>query len=305
METIVALSFYATLILCSIFPNTLVIIILTKSRSVFEQDIFHISLAVANLLESTVAFIPTAVSIASNGSMVYDLTCVSTGFLTSFLAYTSILHLTIMSIDRAIALGTPFYYAWLKSLGYSKKLILPLIWILTFFVGILPFFGWSSYTLQKDHGRCSINWTDSSLSGISYIVMLFITFFLLPIVVMVMMCFVVNDAMQKMYLRATNALGYKHRDSIQILKGKSRNNKIIAAMSTSFLAAWTPYATCAIMMTFGFDVDETLLGVSGCLGKTAVIFNPIIYILGSRRFLSAIKNIWIKSKTQRCEYGNV
>ena len=261
----------------------------------FKQDMFHLSLAVANFLEATTALIPTVISIATNGSMRNDLTCTSTGFLTSFLAYTSILHLTLMSLERGIALGIPFSYSRMKSSGsHYTEMMLVFIWSFALLIGILPFCGWSSYTLQKDHGRCSVDWRDDSFSGISYITLLFVLFFLLPITVMVASCITVNHAMRAMYQRAALSLGCKHRDCAEILQGKTKNNKIIAAMSTSFFAAWTPYATCALILTLRFEVSDTMLTVSGCLAKTAVIFNPIIYMAFSRRFRKRTRNVIMK-----------
>ena len=79
---------------------------------------------------------------------------------------------------------------------YSFCLIISCV-ILGSFWAILPLVGWSYYSLESHRTSCCVEWLDRSTNVISLNVSLFIFVFLLPLSIMVFVCFKLFNMVKK------------------------------------------------------------------------------------------------------------
>ncbi|XP_031713169.1 adenosine receptor A2b isoform X2 [Anarrhichthys ocellatus] len=118
---------------------------------------FLVSLAVADILVGCLA-IPFAITI----SIGIDLDFYGCLFLACFvlvLTQSSIFSLLAIAIDRYLAVKIPLRYKELMT-GKTAREIIAILWILSFVIGLIPFFGWNlKYTSCRNGSSGADNTT--------------------------------------------------------------------------------------------------------------------------------------------------
>ena len=108
--------------------------------------------------------------------------CYWEGFVVYFFGLSALYLLTAVSVDRYIVIAKP-----LKAAFITKRVAI--LAVLGCFAGgllwaIFPFFGWSSYGLEAPGIYCGLHYEDTSVSTMSYVVVIFFMCFLIPLAVM-------------------------------------------------------------------------------------------------------------------------
>lgn len=161
--------------------NTLVLLTFYKSKQLRSPtNIFIIGLAIGDF--SMVIFgNPLAYSSALNGGwFAGDFMCTWEGFTVYFIGCSQVYLMTAIAIDRYIVIAQP-----LKASLITKR-VAALSVVACFggglFWALLPLLGWSSYGLESSGTFCGLHYQDGSRS---YITLMFIFVFLVPIVAVV------------------------------------------------------------------------------------------------------------------------
>ncbi|XP_019750779.1 adenosine receptor A2b [Hippocampus comes] len=121
---------------------------------------FLVSLAVADILVGCLA-IPFAITI-SIGIRLDFYGCLFLACFVLVLTQSSIFSLLAIAIDRYLAVKIPLRYKELMT-GKTAREIIAILWILSFVIGLVPFFGWN----VKDSSCRNVNSTggDNSTNG--------------------------------------------------------------------------------------------------------------------------------------------
>jgi hypothetical protein len=105
--------------------------------------------------------------------------CIFSGFVMYFVGIASIYIMVAISIERYYITRNPLNMRELNSRIVYRIIYFCLL--ITFLWASLPLFGWSYYSLEGGLTSCSIEWNDRSLNVISYNVITFVAFYIVPL----------------------------------------------------------------------------------------------------------------------------
>ncbi len=147
------------IIICSVFGNVLTIIAVIKTRALRCRYAVRLITSLAccdltfSLLSCPVNFITTLLELQEWDSPF----CTINGYLGMMLCMTSLLTLTIVSVDRYVAIVKPFrYHTWMTS--ERVKIIIATKWTLAAAVAAVPLSGWGEYIFYPQKGFCFIDY---------------------------------------------------------------------------------------------------------------------------------------------------
>ncbi|XP_049447999.1 adenosine receptor A2b isoform X1 [Epinephelus fuscoguttatus] len=122
---------------------------------------FLVSLAVADILVGCLA-IPFAITI-SVGIRLDFYGCLFLACFLLVLTQSSIFSLLAIAIDRYLAVKIPLRYKELMT-GKAAREIIAILWILSFVIGLIPFFGWNyKYSSCRSNSSAADNTTNADL----------------------------------------------------------------------------------------------------------------------------------------------
>lgn len=123
---------------------------------------FLVSLAVADILVGCLA-IPFAITI-STGIYLDFYGCLFMACFVLVLTQSSIFSLLAIAIDRYLAVKIPLRYKELMT-GKTAREIIAILWILSFVIGLIPFFGWNKkYSSCRNNSSEADNTTNAGLT---------------------------------------------------------------------------------------------------------------------------------------------
>ncbi|NWX21515.1 OPSP protein, partial [Aegotheles bennettii] len=133
-----------------------------------------------------------------------------------------------------------------------------------------PLFGWSSYGPEGPGAMCSVNWHSKDTNSMSYIICLFIFCLVIPFVIIV-------------YSYGKLLCAIRQVSSINKGMGRTREQRVlvmVVVMVICFLLCWLPYATVALIATFGKPglITPAASIIPSLLAKSSTVYNPIIYV---------------------------
>ncbi|NXN22582.1 OPSP protein, partial [Nycticryphes semicollaris] len=133
-----------------------------------------------------------------------------------------------------------------------------------------PLFGWSSYGPEGPGTTCSVNWHSKDINNASYIMCLFIFCLVIPFVIIV-------------YSYGKLLCAIRQVSGISKGTGRTREQRVlimVVVMVICFLLCWLPYATVALIATFGKPglITPAASIIPSILAKSSTVYNPIIYI---------------------------
>ena len=166
----------------SILGNSLTILAVVKTRSLRIRHTFlpTTSLAFSDLFFSLLCC-PVNYATTLTGQKSLDATlCRINGFLGIIFCQTSILTLSILSLDRYVCIVKPFQYELLIT-SRRIKTVLVVQWIFSGIIAAVPLSGWGNYVFYPQKGFCFIDykkdiWTFVFIGVWMYVCFGFITF---------------------------------------------------------------------------------------------------------------------------------
>ena len=143
----------------SILGNLLTIVAVIKTRGLRSRHSFlpTTSLACCDLLFSLLCTPVNYITTLMDRTSLDPTLCRINGFLGMLFCLSSILTLSILSLDRYVCIVKPFRYeTWITS--KRIKIVLLLQWILSAVVAAIPLSGWGSYIFYPQKGFCFIDY---------------------------------------------------------------------------------------------------------------------------------------------------
>ena len=266
--------------------NDLVLATFIKHRCLLtNSNILVFNLCLTNLILSVAI---TSINIVANTTENWpfgDEGCKAYGFLATLCGLSSINHLAgaafqqYDTIDRAS-----------KGRGLLNKrrvvYVSLLIWLYSVCFSVAPLVGWSSYSFKGIGTSCCVNWSSSSPNNISYVVVLFVGCFVLPLAIICYSYYKVLKVVQGINNYAQTAWGASSGLAVTALKSKIETSKLVLVIIVAFLVSWAPYAAFAIMSAAGHGdmISKVAATVPRYLAKSACIQIPVIYAFRFRKF---------------------
>lgn len=272
-----AIAFVITLI--GTVLNSLVLVTFVKTPNLLNcPNIIICSMCVADLLASSTAA-PLLFYANLTQSWPFGIAgCKMYAFLTTLCGLTSIIHLAGAAFERYDSFDrAPRGYGLLNE--KRTVFLVVLLWIYALIFSVAPLLGWSDYTFENHGTSCAVNWSSSSVAVISHTAVVFLTFFLLPVGIMLFSHYRVWKIVRQIRFNANNIWGNRSAAAMKSSCTQKKMSILIAIMTCVFLTAWTPYALVALISVCGYGHLIPALGsaVPAYVAKLSFTVNPIIY----------------------------
>ncbi|XP_017268191.1 adenosine receptor A2b [Kryptolebias marmoratus] len=264
---------------------------------------FLVSLAVADILVGCLA-IPFAI-IISIGLPLDFYGCLFLACFVLVLTQSSIFSLLAIAIDRYLAVKIPLRYKELMT-GKTAREIIAILWILSFVIGLIPFFGWNSKYLRcsnttddKHRGglpqSCKLQCFFENVVDMEY--MVYFNFFvcvLLPLLIMlgiyVKIFTVARKQLRQIELKC---VGNGDSQNQGLLQKEIRAAKSLSIIVGLFAVCWLPVHILNCLKLFYEDLDrpEYVMYVAIILSHANSAINPIIYAYRIQDFRTTFRRI--------------
>ena len=217
------------------------------------------------------------------------LLCQWSGFANIGLVLASIWFIVLISINRAaIVTNHSKCFAKRKTIGY-----IAVIWLVSLAIGAAPMLGWSKYYYQEIRLICTVVF----LNPRSFSVVHFITFELLPGVLIVYCTFVILKLKKQNLGRVVELNVSNRRDRLQ---QDAKQTAMLLVVILAFVLCFLPDFTL-VRLNLGNKIPAILFAFSTTFRLLNHAINPIIYGLMNKDFrasLSALTKTIITSMTQ-------
>ncbi|XP_037322536.1 adenosine receptor A2b [Pungitius pungitius] len=276
---------------------------------------FLVSLAVADILVGCLA-IPFAITI-SIGIHLDFYGCLFLACFVLVLTQSSIFSLLAIAIDRYLAVKIPLRYKELMT-GKTAREIIAILWILSFVIGLIPFFGWN---LKSTGCGNSVSGADNATSGavveprgggdlahscklkcffesvVDMGYMVYFNFFvcvLLPLLIMLgiyMKIFTVaRKQLRQIELKCVGNGDSPHRG---LLQKEIRAAKSLSIIVGLFAVCWLPVhiLNCLTLFYKELQKDNVVMYVAIILSHANSAVNPIIYAYRIQDFRNTFRKI--------------
>ncbi|XP_077403248.1 adenosine receptor A2b [Vanacampus margaritifer] len=273
---------------------------------------FLVSLAVADILVGCLA-IPFAITI-SIGIRLDFYGCLFLACFVLVLTQSSIFSLLAIAIDRYLAVKIPLRYKELMT-GKTAREIIAILWILSFVIGLVPFFGWNvkhsscgnvnstaDNTMNGPKGghlrllSCKLKCFFESVVDMEY--MVYFNFFvcvLLPLLIMLgiyMKIFTVaRMQLRQIELKCVSNGGDNHHRGL--LQREIRAAKSLSIIVGLFAICWLPVHILNCLTLFYEDLHKpkVVMYVAIILSHANSAVNPVIYAYRIQDFRNTFRKI--------------
>ena len=179
---IVQILFMSVIDLVAIICNSIVILVIIKTPHLRHlTHLFVLNLCVLDLLCSIVV-IPFSITTTGLGYWTFgEGYCKANGYFNSFFAFSSILTLCVISLERYFSIAHPMSHAATMTLKKVVLLVL-YIWVQSALLAMPPLLGLNAYEFNANRGHCTFVW-QKSIPHIIYISLIGLVCFLLPAVI--------------------------------------------------------------------------------------------------------------------------
>ncbi|XP_064173125.1 opsin 6, group member a [Anguilla rostrata] len=266
------------------FGNSVVIFVLYKQRATLQpSDYLTFNLAVSDASISVFGYSRGILEIFNvfrdDGYIISSVwTCQIDGFCTLLFGLASINTLTVISITRYIK-GCHPNKAHCITNG-TVSLSVAFIWLAAAFWSGAPLLGWGSFT-DRGYGTCEVDWAKANYSTFykSYIVLILIFCFFIPVLVMLFSYVSIINTVKK-----GNALSAEGDITDRQRKMERDVTVVSIVICTAFILAWSPYAVVSMWSAWGFQVPGLTSIFTRLFAKSASFYNPLIYFGLSSKF---------------------
>lgn len=266
---------------------------------------FLVSLAVADILVGCLA-IPFAI-IISIGIELDFYGCLFLACFLLVLTQSSIFSLLAIAIDRYLAVKIPLRYKELMT-GKTAREIIAILWILSFVIGLIPFFGWNMKHLAcNTNSSKADNTTNAGLRScecqclfekvVDMHYMVYFNFFvcvLLPLLIMlgiyVKIFTVARKQLRQIELKCVGN-GDSHHHGL--LQREIRAAKSLSIIVGLFALCWLPVhiLNCLTLFYKELNKPDVVMYVAIILSHANSAVNPIIYAYRIQDFRNTFRKI--------------
>ncbi|CAL1573844.1 unnamed protein product [Knipowitschia caucasica] len=275
---------------------------------------FLVSLAVADILVGCLA-IPFAV-IISVGIHLDFYGCLFLACFVLVLTQSSIFSLLAVAIDRYLAVKIPLRYKELMT-GKAAREIIAILWILSFVIGLIPFFGWNrkhigcanasseltNATSAEGTGgggtrllySCNLECFFESVVDMHY--MVYFNFFvcvLLPLLIMLGIYLKIFTVARKQLRQIElKCVGNGESQHHGLLQKEIRAAKSLSIIVGLFALCWLPVHILNCLTLFYRDLKkpDVVMYVAIILSHANSVVNPIIYAYRIQDFRNTFRKI--------------
>ncbi|XP_048850795.1 somatostatin receptor type 1-like [Brienomyrus brachyistius] len=280
ISAIVIPSIYALVCCVGLTGNTMVIYVILKyAKMKTATNIYILNLAIADeLFMFSVPFLATSAALQHwpFGSLMCRLVLSVDGIN----MFTSIFCLTVLSIDRYIAVVHP-----IKAARYRRptvaKIINVCVWGLSLVV-ILPIIIFADTVPAQDGGvDCNFLWPESSWSE-AFVVYTFLLGFLLPVVAICLCYCLIVVRMRAVSLKA----GW-----LQRRKSEKKITRMVLLVVAVFVVCWMPFYIVQLVSIFHRPPNPVVTQLFVILSYANSGANPILYGFVSDNFRRSFQRI--------------
>ncbi|XP_070773575.1 adenosine receptor A2b [Enoplosus armatus] len=277
---------------------------------------FLVSLAVADILVGCLA-IPFAITI-SIGIHLDFYGCLFLACFVLVLTQSSIFSLLAIAIDRYLAVKIPLRYKELMT-GKTAREIIAILWILSFVIGLIPFFGWnlkypscgngssgednttSAGLMEGLRGRgdllrsCELQCFFESVVDMHY--MVYFNFFvcvLLPLLIMLGIYMKIFTVARKQLRQIElKCVGNGDNHNHGLLQKEIRAAKSLSIIVGLFAICWLPVhiLNCLTLFYEELKKPDVVMYVAIILSHANSAVNPIIYAYRIQDFRNTFRKI--------------
>ncbi|XP_054691389.1 pinopsin-like isoform X1 [Grus americana] len=254
--------------------NLLVLLLFWRYRALRSPiNLLLLNIAVSDLLVCALGTPLGLAAAAARGRGSPGAACAWHGFANALCGIVSLISLAVLSYKRYCTMtgkteadATNYRKTWT---GIVLSWTYSLVWTAP------PLFGWSSYGPEGPGTTCSVNWHSKDANNASYIICLFIFCLVIPFVIV--------------YSYGRLLCTVRRVSAVNKGTGRSREQRIlimVVVMVICFLLCWLPYATVALIATFGKPglITPAASVIPSILAKNSTVYNPIIYIFLNKQF---------------------
>ena len=276
-----------------IILNLLVCLVyFTTPKLLDAPNIFILNIAAGDLTYSIVALPMLVVSNARGEWAFGSEGCTAYGFLTTFFALGSMMHLAGAAYERYFTLCKLFNDGETQFSRKKAILLSAALWCYSLFWSLMPACGWSSFVQEGIGTSCSVNWTSKDEGDVSYTVFLMLACFVLPIAVIIYCYYRTHKALSHLSAQALEHWGENSRATHDTLQAERKMVWITVTITTGFLIAWTPYALASIVAILKPGVVSDIgASIPAYLAKSSACYNPIIYVFMYRRVRTRLMDV--------------
>ncbi|XP_034405606.1 adenosine receptor A2b [Cyclopterus lumpus] len=276
---------------------------------------FLVSLAVADILVGCLA-IPFAITI-SIGIHLDFYGCLFLACFVLVLTQSSIFSLLAIAIDRYLAVKIPLRYKELMT-GKTAREIIAILWILSFVIGLIPFFGWNLKYMSCGNGSSRAdNATSAGLalgpraggdlqsckprcffeSVVDMQYMVYFNFFvcvLPPLLIMLGIYLkIFTVARKQLRLIELKCVGNGDSHNHGLLQKEIRAAKSLSIIVGLFAVCWLPVhiLNCLTLFYEELQKHEIVMYVAIILSHANSAVNPIIYAYRIQDFRNTFRKI--------------
>ncbi|XP_071764577.2 opsin 9 [Centroberyx gerrardi] len=227
----------------SVLGNGMVLLVYCRKRKKLRPpELMTINLAVCDLGFSLLGAPFPIISSLCHAWVFGETGCLWYGMQGFVFGIASLLTTCLISLDRCLKICCFKYGQWIERRHVS--LSIGLLWVYTLFWASLPAFGFGSYGPEPYGTSCTINWwrMRSSLNDRVYIFLILMLCFGFPTLTMIASYLAI---LLKVY-KSNRTLASIPSSSVNHTSKDLRLTKVAAVVCTTFLLAWTPYATVSL-----------------------------------------------------------
>ncbi|XP_072168358.1 galanin receptor 2a-like [Diadema setosum] len=272
-----------------IIGNFIVLLVLSQGqRHRCSTDTLIAGLAAADLITS-VFIIPHSPINTLPNSILGQLFCriIHSSVLMWTSISASVFTLTVITIERLVAIRHPFLYQRLFTAERSVAALV-LVWVLSFIVNAFPL-----YVTFIDGGTCVVHFPTIALQKTVGII-LFLLKFVVPVTVMMLAHVLTIRSLQ---IRKQNLTSGKEQEkhALKMLTARRRATKLLFTIIITFIICWTPDQVSFLALNFDLvhftHLYSPLYRILMVLAFANSCVNPIIYASRSPNFRRAIEEL--------------
>ncbi|XP_072095476.1 vertebrate ancient long opsin a [Mobula birostris] len=274
----------------SLSENFTVLLVTYKYKQLRQPPNYIIlNLSLADFLVSIIGGTLSFVTNLHGYFVLGEWACVLEGFSVTFFGIVALWSLAVLAFERYFVICRPLGNIRLQ--GKHAALGIVFIWVFSFIWTIPPTFGWSSYTVSPIGTTCEPNWYSGEFNDHTYIIALFTTCFIMPLLVI----FVSYGKLLRKLRKVSSTqgrLGAARKPEKQV-------TRMVIVMILAFLFCWSPYAAFSITVTAcpAIELDPRLAAIPAFFSKTATVYNPVIYVFMNKQFRQCVLQMFSLSES--------